>query len=444
MNNTTSLTNTLDRLISAYWDGTISAADQCILEAQLATESSARKWLIEWSRNATQAAESTEITGAVPPTATPGKPRSGFQIDRRKLLVGFGAGTAFGLAAGAVFAKWWTNNPAAVAVASVPVHLLWSQGTVVLRDAQGAPLATNDPLPIGGTIETVGAQSSAMLGFGRGSTVCLSAETRLVRSERGEVLTLEHGGIAADLYPSNNVEESLTVASSQLNIVVSGRAEVSLSQSSGSTDLAVQQGLAMVVTGDQPQPMSISTGEFVSVSSTQETTIQPVPLIPDRFSMDFAQPLPLGWAVGESVTRHGRGCVTTQHWFDPYHKAKLHEIRSQHAYTRGMVRIFPDSVIEVDYHAVCAGKLEIVLCVRSIPSTRRTSGNLEWHGSVLECSNRTWKTLRLRGDEFLNYKQPPNVGPPWVAFLLIFNTAEVDLGFHVAQVRVSRPGPAKG
>jgi hypothetical protein len=444
MNNITSSTNELDRLISAYWDGTLSDSDQSTLEAQLATDVSARQWFIQWSQNATQAAESTEITAAVPPTPIPVRQRTGFQIDRRKLLVGFGAGTAFGLAAGSIFAKWWANNPAALAVSSVPVHLLWSQGNVVLRDAEGVTLATNEPLPIGGTVETIGAQSNAMIGFGRGSTICLSAETRLARSERGEVLTLEHGGIAADLYPSNNVDESLTVASSQLNILVSGRAEVSLSQSSGSTDLAVQEGLAMVVTGDQPQPISIAPGELVSVSSTQETTIQPVPLIPDRLRMDFAQPLPQGWAVGESLNRHGRGCVTTQHWLDPYHKTKLHQIRSHHAYTRGMVRIFPDSLIEVDYHAEVTGKLGIVICVRSIPSTRRTSGNLEWSGNVLDSRDRSWKTLKLRGDEFLSHKQPPNVGPPWVAFLLIFNTAEVDLGFHVAQVRVSRPGPAKG
>ncbi len=442
MSQVTQVTDELDRLISAYWDGTISDSNLSILEARLTSDSLARKWLLTWSQVASLAAESATITGAAGPT-TKSKPRTGFQIDRRKLLVGFGAGTTFGLATGAIFSKWWATNNVSVAVSRVQVHLLWSLGTVVVRDADGMTLAINEPLPVGGTIETVGTQSSAMLGFGRGSTVCLSAETRLVRSDRGELLTLEQGGIAADLYPSTNVADSLSVASSQLNIVMSGRAEVCLSQSSGSTDLAVQQGQAMVVTGNQPQPMSICKGELVTVSALQETTIQPVPLIPDELCLDFARQLPKSWTVGESVTRHGRDCVSTQHWYDPHHKAKLFQIRSQHSYTRGLVRIFPDSIIEVDYHTDRAGRLEIVFCVRSIPSTRRITGNLEWVGDVQECSDRSWKTLKLRGDELLSHSKTPNVGPPWVGFLLIFNTADVDLGFHVAQVRVSRPGPAK-
>jgi ferric-dicitrate binding protein FerR (iron transport regulator) len=438
-----SVTTELDRLLCGYWNGTLSEGEHAALEARLLGDPRAREALMDWSLHATQAAESKDIQGAVSP-ATHIQPRTPFQLDRRKLLAGFGAGTAFGLLSGAVFVKWWTNNRAPAVASNVPVQLLWSQGTVVLKDASGVVINTTEPLPLGGTIETVGTQSSAMLGFGRGSTVCLSAETKLARSEQGEVLTLEQGGIAADLYPAANGNESLTVASSQLNIVMSGRAEVCLSQSSGATDLAVQQGLAMVVTGDQPQPVSVYTGELVSVSKTQETTIQPVPIIPDRLAMDFARPLPQGWTVGESVTRHGRGCVTTKLWYDPYHKAKLHEIRSQHAYTRGLVRIYPDSVIEVDYHAERAGQVQFVICVRSIPSTRRTSGNLDWIGQVQECTDRRWKTLKLRGDEFLNHKQPPSVGPPWVGFLLIFNTADVDLGFHVAQLRVSRPGAPKG
>ena len=41
-------------------------------------------------------------------------------------------------------------------------------------------------------------------------------------------------------------------------------------------------------------------------------------------------------------------------------------------------------------------------------------------------------------------KHAPKFGPPWVGFLVIFNTFEIDLGLEVAEFRVTRLGGAAG
>ena len=38
----------------------------------------------------------------------------------------------------------------------------------------------------------------------------------------------------------------------------------------------------------------------------------------------------------------------------------------------------------------------------------------------------------------------PNFGPPWVGFLVIFNTYTADLGLRVAEFRVDPPGKPAG
>jgi hypothetical protein len=40
----------------------------------------------------------------------------------------------------------------------------------------------------------------------------------------------------------------------------------------------------------------------------------------------------------------------------------------------------------------------------------------------------------------LDDSEAPKFAPPWVAFLLIFNTYTEDVGLRVADFRVTRPG----
>jgi hypothetical protein len=72
------------------------------------------------------------------------------------------------------------------------------------------------------------------------------------------------------------------------------------------------------------------------------------------------------------------------------------------------------------------------------------TGVLEWNGDYQACLPGQWRTVVVRAADMLNCKEAPAFGEPWVAFLLIFNTYDADIGLCVADLRVSRPGGREG
>jgi hypothetical protein len=105
-----------------------------------------------------------------------------------------------------------------------------------------------------------------------------------------------------------------------------------------------------------------------------------------------------------------------------------------------MVRVYPDSVVRVQYRVDRSAHGEVVLVVRPLRTARGASGCLLWSGRFEASPAGEWRTLAVRADALLANKHSPEFGPPWVAFLLIFNTFDADIGLRVAGVRVSRPG----
>ncbi len=68
------------------------------------------------------------------------------------------------------------------------------------------------------------------------------------------------------------------------------------------------------------------------------------------------------------------------------------------------------------------------------------TGVLEWNGRFTAGGPGGWQTLSIRASDMLDCREAPKFGPPWVAFLMIFNTYSSNLGLEVAEFRVSRPG----
>jgi hypothetical protein len=106
------------------------------------------------------------------------------------------------------------------------------------------------------------------------------------------------------------------------------------------------------------------------------------------------------------------------------------------------VRLFPDSVVHVRYRADRPADGQVVLVCRRPRSTFKDCGCLEWNGRFDACPAGEWRTLTVRAADMLENKEGPQFAPPWVAFLLIFNTYTEDIGLRVAEFRVSRPGTA--
>jgi hypothetical protein len=48
-----------------------------------------------------------------------------------------------------------------------------------------------------------------------------------------------------------------------------------------------------------------------------------------------------------------------------------------------------------------------------------------------------WRTVELNAADWVVQQDPPDCPRPWVAFLVVFNTYEQDLGLRVAEFTVS-------
>ena len=432
----------LDRSICRYWDGSLNESELAEFNRLLIRDPMARAWFAEWADHA--AAASVQL-GHIP-MPVPGSSQQPYRkppMSRRQLLSTFGIGAALGIVGG-VFLPRNSYVPEVAAASVEPIRVVRKQGDVVVRDRSGVELPDSRELPAGGSIQTVGESSNATLALSGESTLCLCPETVLVRADHGTKLMLTRGGFIGDFHPPMT-DHSLIVGSSNVSILHTGRTEILLSHSETSSELSVLRGTAAMIAFPTIGPVIATAGEMVTLRSAQAYETQPIPLIPDQCQWQLDRPTPgITWPVGLVKYSHGRGCISPVRTKDKHRAADVMQLRSNHAYTRGMVRIFPDSVIECDYRLDRPGSVEMTWCTRAIPSTRRVSGHLNWQGNLPANEPGAWRTLRLLGRDLVNHDNGPTHGAPWVGFLLIFNTGDADLGLCVSRLRVSRPGPARG
>jgi hypothetical protein len=67
---------------------------------------------------------------------------------------------------------------------------------------------------------------------------------------------------------------------------------------------------------------------------------------------------------------------------------------------------------------------------------------IELNDAFTRARPREWQWLEVEAGAMINNKHTPKFGAPWVAFLMIFNTYQEDLGLRVAAFQVIPPGPA--
>jgi hypothetical protein len=165
-----------------------------------------------------------------------------------------------------------------------------------------------------------------------------------------------------------------------------------------------------------------------------------MPATPDEFAWDLTRPLPDGWQVGTRRRTAEGPVVEPEFWFDPYHQARMSQIRSNKEWACGFFRLLPDSILRVRYWVDRPGPSQMCICVRTARSRSADTGMLECNGAFAEARPRQWQWLEVPAQDLLDNLHTPTFGPPWIGFLVIFNTYEVDLGLKVAEFRVTRPG----
>jgi hypothetical protein len=291
----------------------------------------------------------------------------------------------------------------------------------------------------GSGVSTVGPTSSAVLELADGSTLCLSADTTVAVAAGGRVV-LEQGGATADLRAPENGRPPAEVGTPLVGLITAGEADVDLSTGGRATELTVQRGQVAVSDHSGGTVSAVRDGQSLTVGANGGHTVRPTPVVPDKFTLDFRERLPEGWRVGTREVTSVGPAVAPELWYDSHHSAHLYQIRSHNQWTRGLVRLFPDSVVSVRYRADRPADGQVVLVVRRPRSSFKDSGCVTWDGRFDGCKPGEWRTLSVRAADMLDDSEAPKFAPPWVAFLLIFNTYTEDVGLRVADFRVTRPG----
>jgi hypothetical protein len=435
-------------MFARYWDDALTPAEWDALNARLDADPVARQWFREVSAHAVAAGEvptssaappapMREVQSADPPPTT--ESRRSRRLSRRAAL-GFGLGTAAGLTAGGLIARSWVTEPSPAPGERTWARLTWTRGEVVATaDGPGNTLAVGAVITPGSGVSTVGPTSSAVVELVDGSTLCLSADTTVAVRAGGRVV-LEQGGATADLRAPVNGRPSAEVVTPLVELIAGGEADVDLTSGGRATELTVQRGQVGVCDHAEGIVTSVRDGELLTVAANGGRTVRPAPVVPDKYTLDIRDRLPEGWRVGTRELTPDGPVVVTERWYDPIHRDYLYQIRSHNQWTRGLVRLFPDSVVSVKYHADRPADGQVILVVRRPRTSFKDSGCVSWDGRFDGCQAGEWRTLSVRAADMLGGDSPPPFAPPWVAFMLIFNTYTEDVGLRVADFRVSRPG----
>ena len=424
----------LDELFVRYWENALGDAEAVELDRRLATDPAARDWFRFLSLQATVAADGAAVARTAAGPRPPATPEPSGLWSRRRVLQYAGAGLAAGIAAVVVGRRAGTAEPAE------PVPLANASGDVLVRDATGRTLAEARAVPPGGTVSTRGTGSAVRLAYPDGTTVALTGDSALTVAASGRRLDLRRGYATADVRRADPLVLATTVAT----LTGLGGAVTTLGHAIRATEVCVHQGRVTVSDPDGARLDVVGAGEQLTVRDDGCRKC-PLPEAPDEFAWDLSRPLPGEWAVGHRELAPAGPVVVPESWEDPYYNGTfMYQIRSHQPWATGFFRLHRDSVVRVRYRAADTGPGQLCFCVRQPDPRPPETGMLEYNGTIEETPAGNWRTLDIRAVDLLDNKHSPKFGSPWIAFLIIFNTFEADLGLEVAEFRVTRPGGAAG
>jgi ferric-dicitrate binding protein FerR (iron transport regulator) len=427
----------LDELFVRYWDNALTEAETAELERRLASDPADRDWFRLLTLQAVAAAELSAVARAEagPP---PAEPVPAGRWSRRRVLGYLGAGLAASVAVGVFGRRWWLPEPAP---GPAPVRLAFVHGEVKVLAGDGAAVAAGRPVPLGGTVSTHGPSSAAVLAFADGTSVALAGDSVLTVAGTSRWLLLRQGNATADVPPQPEGADPFVLATAAATLTGLGGAVATLGYAArAATEVGVYQGQVTVSAPSGERLAVVGKGEMLTVGADGDHRKQPIPTTPDEFAWDLSRPLPDGWRVGRREVAVDGPVVRPEFWFDPYHQARMSQIRSNHQWARGFFRLHPESVVRVRYRAERAGPGQVCFCVRTTDTRAPDTGMAEYNGGFAATDPGEWKWLEVQAADMFDNVNAPKFGPPWVGFLVIFNTYKDDIGLKVAEFRVTRPG----
>lgn len=419
----------MTRLFVRYWDNSLSPAELQQLLEKLSSDVEAREQFQFLSLQAIAAAENTVALGT--PAADAIRRSLAPRRSRRQFLRYLGGGVAAGIAGTLIGRHYWPEEPASA------IRLSATSGEVKLRAPDGGTIVARGPMPEGAVLTTVGPSSSAVLTHENGTSISLAGNSAVSITDRGRRVTLFRGTATASVPNRDTNAVPLTLATREASIGRLSGAVLTICQVLSATEVGVQSGRVTVSDlGGEPLEI-VHGGEYVVVESSGRHRKRSVEPTPDSFVLDLSQPLPEGWAVGIRDESEGEAHLLPVLWFDPFHQDQMYQIRSDHRWARGFVRLRPDSTFRVRYFVERPGPSQICMCVRTDNRSQPDTGMLECNGAFERARPREWRWLEVRAKDMLKNKHAPRFGAPWIPFLLIFNTYTENLGLKIADVRVA-------
>ncbi|MCS6863641.1 MAG: FecR family protein [Gemmataceae bacterium] len=436
----------IDELFVRYWDGTLSPEQQDQLADLLASAPAARAQFQLLCHQALAAAELpawqepigslSAIANQPLVPATPGCPPSPSGWSRRRVLGWVGGGLAAGIAGVAAY-RWWGSE------AGDPLRLQHVRGTVHLRDSRGRTRSVEKPLPPNATVATIGLESTATLAYPDGTRITLNGDSVILLRGSTRWLHLTQGVVSAVVLPQPLAAAPLVLSTPQVVLPGLSGVALSLGEVARATEVGVHQGVIQAQRPNGDALADFRPGELHVVHADGRHTKEPLPTTPTDYRRDFAEPLPEDWSVGIREWWETDFVVRPEWWPDPYHNfTVMHQIRSDKQWNRGFFTLYPTSEIHVRYWIDRPGAGQLCVCVRTSRTVSSPTGVLEVNDAFVDARSREWQWLKVRAANMLANKEAPRFRDPWVAFLLVFNTYEEDLGLKVAEIRVVGPRPA--
>jgi hypothetical protein len=321
------------------------------------------------------------------------------------------------------------------------VRVVSRTGDVAVREADGNPAGGN-VVPRGGSVFTHGPGSSAVLAYPNGTTVTITGNSTVTVSSPDRLI-LSQGAATADVRPNAAGGATLTLVTAQVTLSDLSGHLVTLGRVARETEVEVHRGSVTASAPSGEQLGVIKAGELMTVQADGGHRTRPIPPTPDQYAWDLSRPLPEGWEVGRREETDEGAVVVPENWPDPYYRGtRMYQIRSDQPWLRGFFRLRPDSRVHVRYRAERSGEGQLCFCARTTDSRAPETGMLEWNGVYEASAPGGWRVLEVPAADLLRppNRHAPKFGPPWVAFLVIFNTYTADLGLGVAEFRVTRGG----
>jgi hypothetical protein len=414
-------------LFARFWDDALAPAERAELNDRLTADPAAREAFRAYLVQAVATAEAAPVAAA-----RSAGPR---RLSRRQLLWLAGGGVA-AAATAVVLGRWYWPDESPVGV-----ELVEAVGEVTIKTPEWERAAAAGPVPVGAVLTTVGQSSSALLRLADGTDVSMAGESVVTLVRDGHRLQLQRGTATATAPARPAGPEATTLGTTEASLSGIGGAVLTLARSAQTTEVGVQTGRVAVADAAGDPLEVVHPGEVLTVRADGGHRKQPVEPPKTEFDWDLTRPLPEGWAVGvREVTADGP-VVRPVRWFDPYHKAEMYQVRSDHRWTRPFAKLLPDSTFRVRYRAERAGRGQLTVIVRGDDLCQSETGVVEWNWAIQPGGG---QLLEVKAGAMLNNRHAPRFGPPWVAFLIIFNTYQEDLGLKIAALQVLPPGPAAG